>query len=87
MDFFLSKLILFQTFSDIKQITSKCQKGIVLLFVLLVYLDGGKVNDGCRGTAEEEAMQMSFNITEICFKLLTCSNVSSLGKSTYTNIR
>ena len=27
------------------------------MFVLLVYLDGGKVNDGCRGTAEEEAMQ------------------------------
>jgi len=27
------------------------------LFVLLVYLDGGKVNDGCRGTAEEEALQ------------------------------
>lgn len=49
--------MLFQTCNDIKQITSKMPERNSS-FVCFACLPGWRqVNDGCRGTAEEEALQ------------------------------
>lgn len=88
MDSFSQSLFYFTVAMIQNRQNVKCQRGTVLLFVLLIYLDGGKVKDGCCGNTEDEASKRNvFQYYRDLFQIVTCSNALSLGKLTYSNKR